>query len=148
MNPLSTIGTVLARLFLVLSTSLNVIMTGDPAESLSSRCYRRGWVWPATIIDALFFWQNNHCRGAYSNLREYGQRIASTWGFRVRASEVGPLSEIDLMPPPLWASVVVSGDGVSVVVLESSFARTDLLGPPDRVIIPIYFGKNPQGAQS
>lgn len=148
MNPLATIGTVLVRLFLVLSTALNVIMTGDPAESLSSRCYRRGWVIPAKIIDTVFFWQNNHCRGAYPALREYGQNIASTWGFRVRESEVGPLSEVDLLPPPLWAAVTVSGDGLSVVVIESSFDRADLLGPPGRVIIPVYFGKNPQGAQS
>ena len=33
-------------------------------ESISGRAYREGWR-AARWIDALFFWQRNHCEGAY-----------------------------------------------------------------------------------
>ena len=42
-------------------------------ETLSSRCHRwrlAGIAWPAKIVNALFFWQDNHCRSAYENERK------------------------------------------------------------------------------
>ena len=43
----------------------NVLMLGDPDETISSRA---GRVWPDTLwmkfIDKLMFWQTNHCHKA------------------------------------------------------------------------------------
>lgn len=50
---------------------VNVLLRGDPDESLSSRAHRmrlkghRWWGWTAKAINALFFWQTDHCRGAF-----------------------------------------------------------------------------------
>ena len=56
----------LARIGSCLSHLANVILlNGHPNESISGRAWRNGWrIVP--LINALFFWQNNHCRGAYS----------------------------------------------------------------------------------
>jgi len=46
------------------SRFLNVMIGGSEYESLSARAYRAGnekW------INWIFFWQKNHCRGAYNN---------------------------------------------------------------------------------
>ena len=53
---------------------LNALIGGWPDESLSSRAYRVGltydkWVL-ASVINALFFWQQNHCKSAYENEQE------------------------------------------------------------------------------
>lgn len=48
---------------------LNAILCGWPDESLSARVYR--WrrdgkhAWPAAMINAMVFWQNDHCKSAY-----------------------------------------------------------------------------------
>lgn len=48
-----------------------VFFNGYPDESLSARAYR--WdrdgkrSWPRKVINALFFWMNDHCKSAYSN---------------------------------------------------------------------------------
>lgn len=42
-------------------------------ETLSSRCHRfylAGVSWPAKVINALFWWQKNHCRSAYESERD------------------------------------------------------------------------------
>lgn len=51
-----------------------LIKGGTPDETLSSRAWRlscNNKYWyskiPCKIINALFFWQNNHCRGAYTS---------------------------------------------------------------------------------
>ena len=48
----------------------NALFNGFPDETLSARVYRlseeNGIHWPMKIVNALFFWQKNHCRGAYS----------------------------------------------------------------------------------
>ena len=60
----------LARIWSAFSQMLNVIMlNGDPNESISGRCYRQKWIKPMLIINACFFWQSNHCRGAYNKDR-------------------------------------------------------------------------------
>lgn len=59
----------------------NTLLAGWPDETLSSRAYRCGeleltpkrrWVIARIVIDALFFWQDQHCRAAYlSELHGY-----------------------------------------------------------------------------
>lgn len=50
---------------------INTIFFGWPDETMSSRAYR--WHkddvrhWPYKVINALFFWQNDHCRSSYEN---------------------------------------------------------------------------------
>ena len=51
----------------------NAVCCGWPDESLSSRAWR--WHigdvrhWPYRAIEALFFWQNDHCRESYESER-------------------------------------------------------------------------------
>lgn len=53
---------------------VNALLAGWPDETLSSRAYR--WdndgvrSWPKKVINALFFWEKNHCLSAYTNERE------------------------------------------------------------------------------
>lgn len=45
-------------------------------ETLSSRCHRwliAGISWPAKIVNALFWWQDNHCQSAYESERDRRQ---------------------------------------------------------------------------
>ena len=52
---------------------LNTVLCGWPDETLSSRCWRwhRDGVrhWPRRLADALFFWENDHCRESYESER-------------------------------------------------------------------------------
>lgn len=49
----------------------NTLLAGEADETLSSRAHRmrekghRWWGWTARFIDALFFWQLEHCRNAW-----------------------------------------------------------------------------------
>lgn len=52
----------------------NTLIPGGYAdETLSSRAHRmrekkqRYWGWTANAIDAMFFWQGDHCRKAYED---------------------------------------------------------------------------------
>ncbi len=52
----------------------NSFLRGSPDETLSSRAYRlyknnKYWysAYPYYGITMLFFWQNNHCKGAYKS---------------------------------------------------------------------------------
>ena len=52
---------------------INAVLGGRPSETLSVRAYRlgvldgrRGWRRVVWFINKLFFWQRNHCRGAYA----------------------------------------------------------------------------------
>lgn len=57
------------KIGLALDQLLNAILGGYPDESLSARAYR--WdvdgkrSWPKKIINAMFFWQRDHCYSAY-----------------------------------------------------------------------------------
>ena len=57
------------KIFLALDQLLNAILGGYPDESLSARAYR--WdvdgkrSWPKRVINAMFFWQRDHCYSAY-----------------------------------------------------------------------------------
>ena len=50
---------------------LNALLCGWPNETLSSRCWR--WDrdgkrhWPRRMVDALFFWEKEHCRESYES---------------------------------------------------------------------------------
>ena len=50
---------------------LNAMCGGWADESLSSRSWRlyieRGRKFPCNVINAIFFWQENHCREAYES---------------------------------------------------------------------------------
>ena len=52
---------------------INAVLGGRPSETLSVRAYRlgvldgrRGWRRVVWFINKLFWWQKNHCRGAYA----------------------------------------------------------------------------------
>ena len=50
---------------------LNVLLRGDPDETLSSRAHRmrlkghRWWGWTANAIDRVCFWEAGHCEASY-----------------------------------------------------------------------------------
>ena len=51
----------------------NALLGGWPDETLSSRCWR--WeqagvrAWPRKLVDAIFFWDKNHCYQSFENER-------------------------------------------------------------------------------
>ena len=56
---------------------INAVLGGWPDETFSARAYRigvldgrKGWRRVVWFINKLFFWQRNHCRGAYAKERE------------------------------------------------------------------------------
>ena len=57
------------KIGLALDQLLNAILGGYPDESLSARAFR--WDrdgrrrWPKKVINAMFFWQRDHCRSAW-----------------------------------------------------------------------------------
>lgn len=61
----------LHALFVAVDQLLNTVLLGSPDETLSSRAYRAdrdGKIFGRIFrpaIDALFFWQANHCYAAY-----------------------------------------------------------------------------------
>lgn len=63
---------------IALDQLINALGGGWPDETLSSRAWR--WdlagvrAWPRRFIDALFFWENGHCRSSYESERSGRQR--------------------------------------------------------------------------
>lgn len=61
----------------------NVLLAGAPDETLSSRAHRmrakghRWWGWTANAIDALLFFDPNHCARAYESERRRLQQPAA-----------------------------------------------------------------------
>lgn len=55
----------LFNLFVAGSCTLNTILGGSPKEALSERSGRaylhHGKFWLASLINAMFFWEANHC---------------------------------------------------------------------------------------
>lgn len=47
------------------SQVLNTIIGGHPDETISARSWRKQNKIFIFIINTIFFWQKNHCRGAY-----------------------------------------------------------------------------------
>lgn len=62
----------LKQLLIAIDQVLNTLVGGMADETLSARAHRqrlRGRPWPARCINALFFWQPDHCRDAYESER-------------------------------------------------------------------------------
>ena len=66
------------HLLIALDQLLNVLLGGCADETLSSRIYRhavlavsprRRWLWAYKAVNTLFFWQADHCAGAWQRER-------------------------------------------------------------------------------
>lgn len=65
----------LIRIGDALSQLLNVLfLNGHPNESLSGRAYRTGSKWRA-VIDAIFWFDRNHCFISYMNDVRYAGQL-------------------------------------------------------------------------
>lgn len=58
------------QVFIALDQLANTLFNGYADETLSSRAHRRQhknrfWKYGRIVIDALFFWQKDHCYNAY-----------------------------------------------------------------------------------
>ena len=69
----------LNQLWLAIDQLANVLLGGYADETISSRAWRsqskKRWSIMVSVINTLFFWQNNHCRGAYAKYKERKQTI-------------------------------------------------------------------------
>lgn len=66
----------LDHLLNILTQCGNVLLLGGHSnESISGRCYREGWTTAMKVIDAIFFWQPQHCEKAYLRDLEWAQQI-------------------------------------------------------------------------
>ena len=65
------------QVLVALDQVVNTLIGGWADETLSSRAYRHkkdgSRLWPAWIIDHIFFWQEEHCRSAYESELERTQ---------------------------------------------------------------------------
>ena len=63
----------LRNVLVALDQLVNAALNGQPDETLSSRAWRTEqksqpyWSWTRRVIDALFFFQPNHCQLSYNN---------------------------------------------------------------------------------
>lgn len=56
----------LVRVFDAVSQFFNVLLlNGDPNESISGRAYREGWGTAERVINAVCFWEGQHCMKAH-----------------------------------------------------------------------------------
>lgn len=70
------------------SQAINVILfDGMPDETVSGRCYRDGvlggcprWARRRRIIDAVFFWDTDHCRRSHENDVSFARLILQARG--------------------------------------------------------------------
>lgn len=60
----------LKQLWIAVDQLLNALLGGWPDETLSARCWRerhkRHYAIAVRVINTLFWWQSNHCRGAFA----------------------------------------------------------------------------------
>lgn len=67
-----TVGHYMKQNLIAVDQVVNTLIGGWADETLSSVAHRqrmkghRYWGWTAKAINMLFFWQNDHCRGAYN----------------------------------------------------------------------------------
>ena len=63
----------LRNVLVALDKLVNAALNGQPDETLSSRAWRTEakaqpyWSWTRRVIDALFYFQPNHCAQSYAN---------------------------------------------------------------------------------
>ena len=67
----------LKQTLIALDQVINALAGGWADETISARAYRsqhlsRGWHWVRVIVDAVFFWDEQHCRDSY--LSECGRQ--------------------------------------------------------------------------
>ena len=64
------------QVLIALDQLINTLIWGMADETLSARAHRHALKdrkWPEKIINALFFWQPDHCRQAYESELERTQ---------------------------------------------------------------------------
>lgn len=67
-------GQYIKNVLIAIDQLFNAVIGGYCDESLSSRAYR--WEkngvrsWPRKLVDALFFWEKEHCKSSYESERE------------------------------------------------------------------------------
>jgi hypothetical protein len=54
----------LLHLLIAIDQFVNALLGGWPDETLSARSHRKNDIW-RTVINAIFFWQYDHCAKAY-----------------------------------------------------------------------------------
>lgn len=69
----------------VFSVLLNVLSGGHSAQTLCGRAYalrhtRKGWAVLNKMLDTIFFWDREHCRGSYVGDIRRAQYITRTYG--------------------------------------------------------------------
>lgn len=62
----------LKQIAIAIDQLLNALLGGMADETLSARAHRTGSAWEP-FIDALFFWQPDHCQDAYLSEKERKQ---------------------------------------------------------------------------
>lgn len=63
------------------SQLLNVLLlNGHPNESVSGRCYREGWRTAEALINAIFWFDPEHCLSSHLNERVWCRTIMTTGG--------------------------------------------------------------------
>lgn len=62
----------LKQVAIAIDQLLNTLLGGMSDETLSARAHRTGSAWEP-VIDALFFWQADHCQDAYVSEKERKQ---------------------------------------------------------------------------
>lgn len=60
----------------------HIILFGHHDMTVSARCYlnreKRGWRMGYRLINAVFFWQDNHCRSSFERDKEFAQHILAS----------------------------------------------------------------------
>jgi hypothetical protein len=55
----------LLQVLIALDQLANALLGGWADETLSAHAHRAGWGWRRRAINAVFFWQSDHCRSSY-----------------------------------------------------------------------------------
>lgn len=61
-------------------------ITYNSNETTSGAAYRRNIVWLVNIIDALFFWQEDHCKKAAINEIKACKELLELYGYLIEHS--------------------------------------------------------------
>jgi hypothetical protein len=82
MNRLRALGIYALGILLAVDCLANMLARGSFHETLSARAHRlreqkhRAWGWTAGFVDALFFWQDGHCKTQFKREQKHG----GAWG--------------------------------------------------------------------